>query len=501
MQPKSLGSGRLFFGAAWAAVVLGCSPTTPPLKIASPYQGAVVRVACPDDATAALIAVSAPAWANRCQAHVETTTYTLPKGLDSVADADVWVIRPAEMPRWAAAGRLVPAPKESTAAESGSGWTGLLPLYRDRLLLWDRIAYALPIRGEAPVCFYRSDLLGDAGRRAAYEAKYRRKLGPPRTWDEFADIAEFFQGEPAGLAHSLPPLPEDDGALEREFYAVAACCARRAVSGDESAGPERADEMFGFYYDLQTGRPRIDGPGFVKALALLRRLRKCRPEEASPSPADAFRGGQAVLCLADASRLTEFQNGEGTTVRDRFGICRTPAAACYFPTGGSECVPAPDGNYIPYVGSGAWIGVVPKDAPHAEAAFSLLAELSGREASDQMVIGARFGGDPIRSEQLEERTSWSGFELTPETVKELQEALQQTLLHRGVENPVLPLRTPDQGEHQVILAAALRTALTSPEDDPKKVLEQVARRWQEIDRAKGAAHLAEYRISVGLLPD
>ena len=132
---------------------------------------------------------------------------------------------------------------------------------------------------------------------------------------------------------------------------------------DEPAGPERADEMFGFYYDLQTGRPRIDGPGFERALALLLRLRKCRPEEASPSPADAFRRGQAVLCLADASQLTEFQKGEGTKVRDRFGICRTPAAACYFPTGGSECVTAPDGNYVPYVGSGAWIGVVPKGAP------------------------------------------------------------------------------------------------------------------------------------------
>ncbi len=208
-----------------------------------------------------------------------------------------------------------------------------------------------------------------------------------------------------------------------------------------------------------------------------------------------------MLCLADASRLTEFQKGEGTKVRDRFGVCRTPGAACYFPSGGGECVPAPDGNYVPCLGSGAWLGVVPKAAPHADAAFSLLAELSGRETSDQIVIGARFGGDPIRSEQLEEQTSWSGFELTPEAVKELRETLQQTLLHRGVENPVLPLRTPDEAEHQAVLAAALRTALASPEADPKKVLEEVARRWEEIDRAKGAAHLAEYRISVGLLPD
>ena len=219
------------------------------------------------------------------------------------------------------------------------------------MLLWDHIVYALPVRGEAPVCFYRSDLLSDAGRRAAYEAKYGRKLGPPQTWDEFADIAEFFQSERGGLAHSLPPLPRDDADLTRKFWAVAACCAERAVPTDEPAGPDRAEEMFGFYYDLSTGRPRIDGPGFVHALALLRRLQKCRPDEPSPSPADAFRQGQAVLCLADASRLTDLQTGAGTKVRDRFGVCRPPAAACYFPPDGSECRPAPNGNYVPYIGA------------------------------------------------------------------------------------------------------------------------------------------------------
>ncbi len=365
MQPKSPWMSRLFFLAAWA-VPLGCGAPPPPPKIDSPYQGVVVRVACPDAATAALVAASAPGWASRFQARVETATYDPRQGPEGAGAADVWVIRPAETPRWAAAGRLTPAPRELTSVDAGSGWTGLLPLYRDKLLAWDRTVYALPVRGEAPICFYRSDLLGDAGRRAAYEAKYGRKLGPPRTWDEFADIAEFFQGGPSGLAHSLPPLPQDDGALEREFYAVAACYARRAVSADEPDGPERSDELFGFYYDLKTGRPRIDGPGFVRALALLRRLRKCRPEEASPSPADAFRIGQAVLCLADASRLTEFQTEEGTKVRDRFGVCRTPAASCYYSAGGTECIPAPDGNYVPYLGSGAWLGVVPKAAPHPE---------------------------------------------------------------------------------------------------------------------------------------
>ncbi len=110
MQSKSLGTTCLFLGTAWAAVALGCGPAPAPPKIASPYKGAVLRVACPDEATAALIAVSAPAWASRCQARVETATYSRPKGPDGIDGADVWVIRPAAMPFWAAAGRLAPAP-------------------------------------------------------------------------------------------------------------------------------------------------------------------------------------------------------------------------------------------------------------------------------------------------------------------------------------------------------------------------------------------------------
>jgi multiple sugar transport system substrate-binding protein len=492
---------RLFLGVVWITAVLGCGPPPPAPKSYPPFKDVLLRIACPDEAAATLIAAGVPTWAGRNQARVETETYDPRKGPDIDRSADVWVIRAAEMPRWAATERLTSVPRTLASEDAGSGWTGLLPLYRDKLLVWDRAVYAFPFRGEAPICCYRSDLFGDETRRAAYEARYGRKLAPPRTWEEFADIGEFFQGDSAGFAHSLPPLPRDDVELDREFYAVAVCYARRAVSGDEAPGPDRADQMFALHYDLNSDRPRIDGPGFVHALTLLRRLRACRPDVASASPADAFRRGQAVLCLTDASRLADFQTGEGTRVRDRFGVCRTPAADCYFPSDGVECVPARDGNYIPYLGAGAWLGVVPKEAPHSAAAFSLLAELSGPEASDQLVIGAHFGGDPIRSEQLDERISWAGFEMKGNVVKELRETLQQTLLHRDVENPALPLRIPDEREHRIVLDAALRTALNSPNADPKKVLEEAARRWEEMDRAKGPIHRAHYRLSVGLLPE
>ena len=500
MQSKSLGTTVFFLrrrGRRCPRVRPGAGAAEERL----PYKGAVVRVACPDKATAALIAVSAPAWAGRCQARVETATYAPPKGPDGIDGADVWVIRPAEMPRWAAAGRLVPAPQELTSVESGSGWTGLLPLYRDRLLLWDRTAYALPVRGEAPVCFYRRDLLGDAGRRAAYEAKYGRKLGPPRTWDEFADIAEFFQGEPSGLVHSLPPLPQDDGALEREFYAVAACYARRAVLADEPAGPESRRRNVRLLLRPSNGpatdrRPRLRrSPGAVAAAAEVPAGRgvAVAGRRLPTRPGGAVPGGRLP-----ADGVSEGRRDEGPRP-----LRRVPDA------GGRLLLPIGRRRMRP--GARRQLRPLPR-----------FGRLAGRRAQGGAARGRRLLAAGRAERPRDERPDrhWRPLRRRSDPLGAAGRADQLVRLRvdagggqgaagdaatdaaaSGRQNPVLPLRTPDEAEHQAVLAAALRTALASPKDDPKKALEEVARRWEEIDRAKGAAHLAEYRISVGLLPD
>ena len=45
------------------------------------------------------------------------------------------------------------------------------------------------------ITFYRQDLLDDPDEQAAFEAEYGYELTAPTTWDEFADMAEFFTRE------------------------------------------------------------------------------------------------------------------------------------------------------------------------------------------------------------------------------------------------------------------------------------------------------------------
>lgn len=52
--------------------------------------------------------------------------------------------------------------------------------------------YALPCMSDATVFAYRKDLFESPSEQAAFQTRYKRALAPPKTWQEFRDVAEFF---------------------------------------------------------------------------------------------------------------------------------------------------------------------------------------------------------------------------------------------------------------------------------------------------------------------
>jgi multiple sugar transport system substrate-binding protein len=53
-------------------------------------------------------------------------------------------------------------------------------------------AYGYPFTNLTMYVCYRKDMLSDAQEQARFKAKYGRELTPPRTWDEYTQLAEFF---------------------------------------------------------------------------------------------------------------------------------------------------------------------------------------------------------------------------------------------------------------------------------------------------------------------
>jgi multiple sugar transport system substrate-binding protein len=500
MQPKSRPARRLFSVLSAALLLAGCRPATPAIEVpTAPYHGIELRIACPGEGTAVLLGSHGRTWAHKQGAKVEVLRYDPAAGPSSAGPADVWVIAPADLPRWAADGRLTPIPESYLRRDHPYAWTDLLPVYREQLAEWEHTSYGLPLVGESPVGCYRSDLLGDASHRAAFRKQYGHDLAMPATWEQFVEIAEYFHehGFAGRPGPSLPPLPRDDRELDRWFYTIAAGYVRRAIPADEVPGADHLDEVFSFHYDLKTGQPRIATAGFVHTLMVLQRLQACRPAEARDRPLEAFRDGQAVLCIADTPWVKVFQ--QTPELHDKIGVFRIPGSECYFDFHSGAKHAVAESNRLPYLGGAGWLGVVPRGRENTVAAFDLLTELSGARVSAQIYLGATGVGGPVRSEQLH-RERWDSFGLNETQTLKLKEALQETLLHRGLKNPVLCLRTPKQEAHRVILDEQLRTALTKKDADPAAILKSVAQRWEEVVRQQGIeAHRADYRLSLGLL--
>lgn len=57
---------------------------------------------------------------------------------------------------------------------------------------YDGKLWALPCMSDALGFAYRKDLFEDAANKTAFKAKYGHELAPPKTWDEFQHVAEFF---------------------------------------------------------------------------------------------------------------------------------------------------------------------------------------------------------------------------------------------------------------------------------------------------------------------
>ena len=71
------------------------------------------------------------------------------------------------------------------------GYMGGEPIV-DRMTTYRGETTMVPWRNPTPVLLYRADLVADPAEQAAFEDRYGRELRPPVTWDEEAEVAEFF---------------------------------------------------------------------------------------------------------------------------------------------------------------------------------------------------------------------------------------------------------------------------------------------------------------------
>ena len=149
--------------------------------------------------------------------------------------------------------------------------------------------WALPAMGDANGWFYRKDWFENPEIMAAFKEKAGRDLAVPKTYDEFKEVAEFFQGR------------EIDG---KTVYG-AAIFTERGSEGI-TMGATSVLYPFGFKYTTEPGTYEMEGavnsPDAVKGLEFYKALYDCctppgYTDSYMEQGLDAFKSGQVAMMM------------------------------------------------------------------------------------------------------------------------------------------------------------------------------------------------------------
>lgn len=459
-----------FFLLSALAIGSGCveRPSTIDPPTPKPFEGTSLKLAVANPQDKEFLDQLARSWAVRNGVNVKVSDEPWD------GNADIGLIPPSELARWAESRTLAVAPSEIKHATHAYRWEDLLLPYSVRLTSWREHTYALPVIAEGMVLVYRKDL---------FDGMNGRPTSPPKTWD---DLLEY----PSLGEKYLPPSPTDPEVLAAEFFSAAACYDRPAV-GRIGGGELIGEEFVAFQFDPKTGNPRLDAPSFQHVAKLFQNLmrRRC----AAPDAVTAFQSGEAkvgILTLAELHRL-------GPDLLAKLSIEPLPGARRVFDASGNlRELDQQTINRVPYIGWGGRLGVVSAKCANPAAAWDFLIDVGLPErAGNDIIANARWGAGPYRNSQLEVRARprWFAYGLSAIETDRLVGSLRDNI-GPGILNYRVPMRTPNQHELAGVLDRELRKIV-----DGKGSMIAANAQWNEIiQKMPSAEWRVVARASLGL---
>jgi multiple sugar transport system substrate-binding protein len=223
--------------------------------------------------------------------------------------------------------------------------------------------------GDGQALYYRTDVLNDP----KWQAEFKKEVGydlpvPPKTWDQFRDVAKFFNGKDFNgngkPGNGLTMHLKVGGQGMFHFMSMSAPF---VVSKDQ---PKL------YWFDPKDMKPLINSPGHVKALTQLAELVKYGPEAmlgwSLGESWDYFLKGDAVLTFTWGD-LGALAQQEGSQVRGKIGTAPMPGTTEWYSFEKSDFVKSDQPNIVGNTTGGSWSGVISKFSKSPEAAYYLLA--------------------------------------------------------------------------------------------------------------------------------
>ncbi len=376
-------------------------------------------------------------------------------------------------------------------ADEALEWEDVAPFFRDFSATYAGRIYTIPLDGDFHMVYYRTDLLEEEG------------LEPPKTWEEYLEIAEFFHGKDLngdGDPDYGSCISKKRGAQGWQFvWSFVTPFVQTQGTGQ------------GSFFNTETMEPLVKNDGWRKAMEIFKETSEYgSPEEMNMDVGDTrslFVTGRCALSLDWGDIGTLAIDPETSKVQDMVGAVVTPGTTEVVDWETGELVPcdettcpyAVDGvNHGPYACFGGWSGGInaAADPKVKDAAYAFLSYMAQPAQANVDVTIGKTGFNPYRTSQFENRELWVEGGMSLKAADYYLGAIEDSL---ASPNMVLDLRIPQNQRYlQVVLDTAMSQYLAG-----EITLEEFESRlydgWEEITEELGRdEQLEAYRGSLGI---
>ena len=333
--------------------------------------------------------------------------------------------------------------------------------------VWGGKTYTIVTDGDHFAVYYRRSWFEDQKEKDAFKQKYGYELAPPKTWEEFKQIAEFF-------------TRDTDGDGNNDMWGTAFMASRGEVCFEFV---QRFYSFGGEFFDTDTMAARINTEAGVNALKTLHEIMDyCPPGVLNMTfteNRDAFVGGKLAMVMNWPDFGGQSEKPEISKIVGDVGYSLVPGAMV-------------DGklNRNSLLAFG-FCTMLSADSKNKEAAYQFMRYFSSKDVST-WVISQSMGLDAWRKSHFKNPKLLNAFPSAPAFYKNMHECMEM-----GVPD----LRIPGAQKYYDIIGVRVGEALAKAKRgsiDYQAVVDAIAKEWDEYTNQLGKENqLKIYRSSIG----
>jgi len=327
----------------------------------------------------------------------------------------------------------------------------IAPTYRDNQMTVGGKIYGFPDDGDVFVFYYRKDIFARDNLKKAFKAKYQYDLAPPKTWKQFDEIGSF-------LTEAL----KSEGIYGASMF-------REAGYGNFMF-QERFRNEGGKFFDANTMKATINTPVGVKVLTEWRNENRFMPPGVEKfgfvENLAVFLQGQSAMTIS----WPPYGRFAAGYLADEKALSWVPKSTI----AGKVGYTLPPGGH-PQLAAGFALSVA-STSKQKEQAYLFIQWLNSEETSMQRVQLPYALRDPFRDSHFVSKEYMAKW---PDA-KDYLAALGQ-----GAKTGLLDLSLIQTDKYEEALRQGISRLWAG--EDPKKILDDMARQWDEVTQRVGVA--------------